>query len=110
MTGKANHFKCYQILDWSIFEPRKVELKDQFGESVARTMEPKMLCNPVDKNGEGIPNPDSHLVCYAIQDDPGGSTPRIKEVAVKNQFGETRLWVGAADTLCLPSDKKYDPR
>lgn len=109
MEGKANHFKCYPILDWTVWDPRKVELKDQFGESVARVLEPATLCNPVDKNGEGIPHPSSHLVCYRIQDEPQGNTPRIKEVAVRNQFGETRLWVGNSDMICLPSDKRYKP-
>lgn len=108
--GKANHFKCYQVLDWTDFDRRKVELKDQFGSSVAGVMEPRLLCNPVDKNGEGIPNPESHLVCYEIRDDPQGPTERVKEVMVKNQFQKGPLWVGSASLLCVPSMKKYEPR
>ena len=107
---RANHFKCYQILDWTEFEPRRVELKDQFGASVARVLEPRMLCNPVDKNGEGIPNPKYHLTCYEIQDDPQGDTPRVKEVMIRNQFQEGPLWVGSAPSICVPTQKSYDPR
>ena len=110
MEAKANHFKCYPILDWTVWQPRRVELRDQFGTSVARVIEPKTLCNPVDKNGEGIPNPNFHLVCYAIQDDPQGNTPRIKEVVARNQLQEAQLWVGGSDMICLPSDKRYEPR
>ena len=110
MEPEDNHFKCYQILDWTEFEPRKVELKDQFGSSVAKVYEPYLLCNPVDKNGEGMPNPKYHLVCYKLQDDPQGPTERVKEVMVKNQFQEGPLWVGSSDILCLPSMKQYQPR
>ncbi|MDH3523405.1 MAG: hypothetical protein OES32_07435 [Acidobacteriota bacterium] len=106
----GNHYKCYQVLDWTEYEPRKVELTDQFGQSVARVLEPRSLCNPVDKNGEGIADKASHLVCYAIQDDPQGSTERVKEVEIANQFQQGPLWVGSADMLCLPSAKSYQPR
>lgn len=110
MEGGANHFKCYPILDWTEFKPRRVELKDQFGMSIARVMEPRTLCNPVDKNGEGIPAPESHLVCYEIQDDPTGPTERVKEVEIDNQYQKGPLWVGGANMLCVPSDKRYEPR
>ena len=105
-----NHFKCYQVLDWAEWEPRRVELKDQFGKSIARVVEPRMLCNPVDKNGEGVPSPKYHLVCYEMQDDPQGDTPRVKEVTVRNQFQEGPLWVGSAPMMCVPSQKQYKPR
>lgn len=110
MEMKANHFKCYQVLDWGKWEPKAVTLKDQFGASEARVMVPYQLCNPVDKNGEGIPNPKYHLVCYQIHDDPQGNTPRVKEVTVWNQFQEGQLWVGSANQICVPSKKQYDPR
>lgn len=105
--AKGNHFKCYPILDWTEWQPQGAALKDQFGRSEARAMTPKLLCNPVDKNGEGIVDKDDHLVCYQIHDDPSGSFQRVREVAVQNQFGQTQLWVGVpAETLCLPSMKR----
>ncbi len=107
---KGNHYKCYQILDWGEWDPRTVELKDQFGSSVARVLEPRMLCNPVDKNGEGIVDKDNHLVCYEINDDPQGNTPRVKEVQINNQLQQGPLWVGSSNVLCVPSSKQYDPR
>ena len=30
-------------------------------------VEPRLLCNPVEKNGEDIQNPDDHLVCYKVE-------------------------------------------
>ena len=109
MEGKANHFKCYPILDWTEWEPRMAKLRDQFGISEARVIKPQFLCNPVDKNGEGVPAPKYHLVCYVIHDDPSGKTERVKEVTVKNQFQEGPLWVGMGDLLCVPSMKSYEP-
>lgn len=110
MEATGNHFKCYSILDWTVWEPTTAKLKDQFGDSTAHLYQPKILCNPVDKNGEGIPHPSYHLVCYDIKDDPAAGTPRIKEVTVKNQFQEAQLWVGDSNLLCVPSDKSYEPR
>ena len=104
---KANHYKCYPILDWAEFEPVRVELKDQFGNSVANVVRPYKLCNPVDKNGEGIVDMGNHLVCYKINDDPSGAFERVKEVVVQNQFGKTTLWAGVPGReLCLPSQKQ----
>lgn len=108
--AQANHFKCYQVLDWGDYQPRRAQLKDQFGQSVARVLEPFQLCNPVDKNGEGIPDKDYHLVCYRIQDDPTGPYQRVKEVQVKDQFYKGPLWVGMSDMVCVPAMKQYDPR
>ena len=104
---KANHYKCYQILDWGQWDQQGVQLEDQFGKSKAAAIRPYMLCNPVDKNGEGIADKENHLVCYQIQDDPTGEFERVREVEVQNQFGRTTLWVGVpGETLCLPSKKQ----
>ena len=104
---KADHYKCYQILDWTEWEPQHVTLSDQFGKSEAQVIRPYSLCNPVDKNGEGIVDKDDHLVCYQINDDPSGEFERVREVQVQNQFGQTQLWVGVPSReLCLPSQKR----
>ena len=110
MAGDDNHFKCYEVLDWGNWEPAKAELKDQFGHSYAYAVRPRMLCNPVDKNGEGMPDPKYHLVCYEINDDPQGMTERVKEVEVRDQFYKGPLWVGSSNILCVPADKRYEPR
>lgn len=105
-SPQNDHYKCYPVRDWGNWEPRKVTLEDQFGKSRAKVVTPRWLCNPVDKNGEGVVNKKNHLVCYGIKDDPAGPTDPIEEVVVKNQFGEMRMWVGVpANSLCLPSSK-----
>ena len=47
---------------------------DQFGSSSIQILRPLKLCTPVDKNGEGIPNPASHLTCYRIRATGGGAS------------------------------------
>ena len=102
-----NHYKCYPILDWDDWEPRVVELKDQFGLSQARVAVPYKVCNPVSKNGEGIADATNHLVCYQIHDKPSGQVERVRELIVNNQFGTMTVWIGIPSReLCLPSGKK----
>jgi hypothetical protein len=103
-----NHFKCYRVRS-SGFEERTVSMVDQFEARTAPIVKPKLLCNPVGKNGEGIPRPDNHLVCYKIKPGPPPFTPR--DVTVEDQFARQDLRVlrgncRKADLLCLPSAKR----
>jgi hypothetical protein len=67
-----NHFKCYKVRSkGSGFVPLTVTVADQFETKMTRVLKPLLLCNPVDKNGEGIPDPACHLTCYRIRDAPG---------------------------------------
>jgi hypothetical protein len=77
-----DHFKCYKVRG-SEFEQRTVKLVDQFGTTQTEVIKPAHLCNPVDKNDEGISDPTTHLTCYKIRDDVRFDR---RSVAVKNQF------------------------
>jgi hypothetical protein len=76
-----------------------VDLKDQFGMVTVLVEKPEFLCNPVDKNGEGIRNPAAHLVCYKIR----GESAK-QDVRVTNQFGEQTLKVKPPELLRVPSE------
>ena len=107
-VAEGNHYKCYPVLDWVDWEPKTVTLEDQFGKSQATVVVPKLLCNPVDKNGEGIVDKNNHLVCYGIRDEPVANVDLVEEVYIENQFGGMSMWVGVpGSTLCLPSSKKH---
>ena len=97
-----NHYKCYSV-ESEVFEPLAVELKDQFGGSRARVLIPRYLCNPVDKNGEGIPNREVHQVCYEIVEQPDH---RRHKVLTSNQFGELVMKTVRPELLCVPSKKE----
>lgn len=49
------------------FEKRLVSLTDQFGSGDFEVKKVKGLCNPADKNGEGMGDPITHLVGYDIK-------------------------------------------
>ena len=59
-----------------------------------------MLCNPVDKNGEGINDPDNHLMCYEIKD-----KFKQKNIHTHDQFGPETLDTKKIKELCVPSEK-----
>jgi hypothetical protein len=60
------------------------------------------LCAPVNKDGSGISDPDTHLVCYNTA--PKG--PPLREfVRVDNQLVTQTLEVLKPQTLCVPSSK-----
>jgi hypothetical protein len=94
-----DHYKCDKSR--AAFQPRSVSLVDQFGQSTATVLRPDRFCNPVDKNNEGINDPDAHLNCYKIQEPRGPS----RAVVVSNQFGELQLTATRAHTLCVPAIK-----
>lgn len=109
-VAAADHFQCYSAKreheDDKIVGP-DVTLQDQFGTTVKTVKKPKLLCAPVSKNGEGITNPDNHLVCYQIKKSsraPGDKFEPL-DVQVDNQFGKQILTVKKSKLLCVPSAK-----
>jgi hypothetical protein len=97
----ANHYKCYEIINPpTISIP--VNLVDQFGIQNGTVVRPRFLCNPVQKNGSAVPNPNLHYVCYAIDVPP---LPVVRSARVTNQFGTLDVQVQQARLLCLPSSK-----
>jgi hypothetical protein len=77
-----------------------VTLTDELGTRAATVTRPDSLCVPVDKNGDGVGNPGTDLVCYRFTPRRALSRP---QVVVRNQFGPDRLAVAAPRTLCVPS-------
>jgi len=73
-----NHFKCYDVKetkDTPKFEKRIVTVYDPNFEITQdfEVKKPKHLCTPVDKNGEGVVDAETHLMCYDLKkmkDDP----------------------------------------
>ena len=95
-----DHFKCYEVAGDSI--SIGVGVVDQFQSISSVLGEPIRLCNPADKNGEGIQDPENHLVCYELT--PPGDL--VGPVPITNQFvvGQD-IGVGNAIALCVPSLK-----
>jgi hypothetical protein len=107
----VDHYQCYKVKvtpGTPKFEPTRVTVADQFT-TAAKTVDvkqPTRLCNPVDKNGESIKNPDGHLLCYQATGASGQPkhTPRIG-VHVGDQFGGEQLNTVKEEEVCVPSTK-----
>ncbi len=103
-VNTGNHFKCYKTKRFP-FSQRTVNLEDQFGSTMATVVKPDRFCNPVDKEGEGMADPTHHLNCYKIRE----ATPAARDVVMTNQFGQQKLTIKRAETLCLPAEKNGVP-
>jgi hypothetical protein len=101
-----DHYKCYKTRQvGGLFGSRDVTLEDQFTATTSRVHKPRRLCNPVDKDGEGIDDPTAHLMCYKLQEPRGAK----QDVVVENQFGVQALTVTRPDSLCIPAEKDGVP-
>ena len=104
----VDHFKCYKAKTAKgtpKFQSREVSLADQFETKDTLVIKPAEVCNPVDKNGEGILNPTGHLECYKVKDVSGQIKFDKTAVFTTNQFGEEALEALKAQRLCVPSTK-----
>ena len=102
-AGESNlsHFLCYTVKTLSDPPTKLVTLADQFVKTKKINLKtPQYLCVPVSKNGERIPDPKTHLVCYTIPGYKAG-----KRVSVQHQLGKQVLLVDKTVTFCLPSTK-----
>ena len=97
-----DHYQCYLVKPRRRPPPRRVLLVDQFGKSRPTAVRLISLCAPVRKNTTPVRNKRDHLACYQLSPRPF----RVRQAAIVNQFGRTRLEVVEPQTLCLPSLKR----
>ncbi len=108
--GELDHFKCYKARPAAgepLFERIVVNVTDQFEEKVTVVLSPAAMCNPVDKDFEGINDPTAHLVCYDIKDEKDQESFSKRDVFVENQFGSQFLNIRKSEWLCVPSEKEF---
>jgi hypothetical protein len=102
----VDHFKCYKVKVDAAAGPRfpkdiTTPVYDQFDSTGTRVVEVKKpfeLCDPVDKNGEGIKDAARRLLCYKVK--PVTDQGRA---LVANQFGIERLDIKNEKLLCVPA-------
>ena len=88
------------------FEPiSAVSVVDQFAQAKLYDLKkPTRLCTPVDKNGEGVIDASSLLLCYQAK--PGPEQPKhVKRTGlhVAHQFGVELVDTVKEEELCVPS-------
>ncbi len=71
--------------------PADVTLEDQFETKLTGLVRPRFLCTPVEKNGEQVVTPETHIMCYMIKDAPGQPRFERRGVSIVDQFAEQDL-------------------
>jgi hypothetical protein len=104
----VDHYKCYKVRksrDTPKFAKVTVTVADQFENRAYTLTRPLRLCNAVDKDGEGMLNPDGHLMCYAVKRAKGElkHTRVIGRIHTHTQFGPEQLDSVKEAQLCVPA-------
>jgi hypothetical protein len=113
-SHRVDHYKCYKVrvtrgtpkFPDSVF----VSATDQFTSPARsfRLKKPKHLCTAVDKNGEGVENPQIHVLCYQAKGAPPRHEKRVG-LFVNNQFGPEQLDTRKEAEFCIPSTTSLSP-
>ncbi len=98
-TPAIDHFKCYKAR--GRLRTGSITVTDQFGSIDGAIKRAVRYCAPVDKNGEGILDPGTHLVCYQFRGAAGAPTADM--LYSLNQFGPDTFTVFGPRELCVPS-------
>jgi hypothetical protein len=106
---RGDHYTCYtsRPAEGEI-EVLPFRLRDQFGESEVRIQDPRVVCTPTDKNGEGIADGELHYECRQIVRSAPEFQPR--KVQIENQLGSFTFAVERPEFLCAPSCKSLEDR
>jgi hypothetical protein len=113
--GDPDHLQCYEVRDShpSVGEAVKL-LNRQFGVSDCKVdLRSLQLCAPTAKFSDGSPEGDdprgealdTDFLCYKVRCRPDNKAAAV----VSDQFGERKIRVGAARTLCTPTKKELIP-
>jgi hypothetical protein len=96
-----DHYKCYQGKDLKNppFVKINAETDDQITAEIVAVQKVKFVCAPVDKNGEGILDADTHLVCYQVK---GMNLVPRPAVEMSTQFQPSRFELKKPKLLCAP--------
>jgi hypothetical protein len=113
-----DHFLCYKSRQAASFDAvSNVTLADQFESgtfTIRRHSFPgSQICPPADKNGEGIVDPNTHLLAFEIQEPgPGQVIPTAaprSNIRVVNQFDDVNVDIGRVAELLVPANKSVAP-
>ena len=80
-----------------------MKIDDEFGTIIVDVKRPVRLCVPVDKNGEGIPDPTQHLMCYEVRPTSSSVFTSAGPVFINNQFGADSFQASRTRELCVPA-------
>jgi hypothetical protein len=96
------HFKCYRVRRAS-FRTDGLAVTDQLGSYTVNLKKPFRLCLPASKNGSGVSDPNSNLLCYKQRSVPK-RPPYTSPIYVDNQFGPKTFEVTRTREFCVPAE------
>ena len=109
----VDHFKCYKsakAAGTTAFVEQVVTLADEVETKSTRVIKATEYCNAVDKDGQGIDDPNAHLQCYQIKDAPGQARFEPGGVTVDNELGNgQQLTLKKVKRLCVPAGRDGVP-
>ena len=95
-----NHYKCYVIANTRL-RTSAIKVDDQFGTLNVDITNPMRFCVAADKNGEGIVDPEAHLMCYRERAAKGSARFKGPKIFTTDQFGSSDHQVfGPARLAC----------
>src|SRR5262249_23470954 len=97
-----DHFQCYKTHGGRT-RINHIKVEDDFGTIFVDIKRPVRLCEAVSKNGEVVPQPNAHLMCYDVRLSAGSTFARPGDVFVNNQFGASTVQTFRTHELCVPS-------
>jgi hypothetical protein len=113
--GDPDHLQCYEVKDSNPATSEAVKLLNrQFGVSECKVILSSLqLCAPTAKFSEGSPEGDdprgealaTDFLCYQVRCAPDNKAAAV----VSDQFGERKMRIGVARTLCTPTKKELIP-
>lgn len=105
---ELDHYKCYQGKDLKNpkFVRTTISTSDQIITEPVEVKKLKFVCSPVDKNGEGINNPTTHLACYQLKAPTLSPRPSVE---VSTQFQTSRFQLKKGKLICVPATKSILP-
>jgi hypothetical protein len=110
----VDHYRCYAVKEnpaSTFIKIEDVALVDQFiaaqvpggGPKVFDLKKPERFCVAVDKNGEGVKSPLTHLACYKANAGKGQPKHAAVNVFLNNQFGPEDVLTTREEEVCIPS-------
>lgn len=108
LSTPPDHFLCYKAKitrKTDDFTKRTRGIVDAFENRSFEVRQLRGLCNPADKNGEGIDDPQTHLVAYQLRRRKDDPKHERRTVRVENQFGAITVDTKKPSRLLMPSSK-----
>ena len=104
-TSLVDHYRCLKSVPTRRTPkfPRgiNVQIEDAFGTRTLRLLRPSDVCVATDMNGQGLKDPDTHLMCYKVQSKP---RTKVNDVPVTDAFGSAVIDLKGEAELCIPSE------